>query len=202
MARLQILQLPEGASDEQPPFLLVIDQAEPATDPLGDEKPLPLPDGLAEQVGARAVLVFNETIDIPANGIASVRDDGLGGMTQSRDEWMAAAIAAQDRLERHRQTRDAHKTALTDALGMDRLRDWDDIINAARGLRREHDHQRAAIDAVRSLHRPVESPHGSVPGLICADCTNTDNAPIAHPCATVRTLGIKHSEGKPEPGTP
>lgn len=32
-----------------------------------------------------------------------------------------------------------HKATLLDALGMDPLRDWDDIANAARGIRRERD---------------------------------------------------------------
>ncbi|WP_458089487.1 hypothetical protein [Streptomyces malaysiensis] len=79
MARIQILELPEGAGDQRPPFALVIDQARvedfypsvegksvwqvfqgrvATADPLQD---------IAEQVGARAVLIFEDTIDIPAN---------------------------------------------------------------------------------------------------------------------------------------
>ncbi|MFF7329658.1 hypothetical protein [Streptomyces sp. NPDC008150] len=70
MARLQILELPEGANDERPPFILVIDQA--PTDEAGFDairRDL-LSDGdLVPRIGARAVLVFEETIDIPANDI-------------------------------------------------------------------------------------------------------------------------------------
>ena len=79
MARLQILELPEGAGDDRPPFVLVIDQADEAT--TASLGPTPPPDTLsplegaqralgvsvAEQIGARAVLVFEDTIDIPAN---------------------------------------------------------------------------------------------------------------------------------------
>ncbi|MFJ9985290.1 hypothetical protein ACIQUD_14880 [Streptomyces globisporus] len=68
MARLQILELPEGASDDRPPFILVIDQVafgNPVYERfVADEE---LATGLAKRVGAQAVLVFEDTIDIPAN---------------------------------------------------------------------------------------------------------------------------------------
>ncbi|GAP46881.1 hypothetical protein [Streptomyces azureus] len=69
MARLQILELPEGAGDERPPFVLVVDQYEPQRYILGPDQPEPVDQfaGIAERIGARAVLVFEETIDIPAN---------------------------------------------------------------------------------------------------------------------------------------
>lgn len=73
MARIQILELPEGADDTRPPFVLVIDQYQPTRYVLGagDEQAPPLNpfDGMAEQVGARAVLVFEETVEIPGNGV-------------------------------------------------------------------------------------------------------------------------------------
>lgn len=68
MARLQILELPEGTGDDRPPFVLVIDQV--PTDEVGFDalrRDLGTPDDLLERIGARAVLVFEETIDIPAN---------------------------------------------------------------------------------------------------------------------------------------
>jgi hypothetical protein len=37
MARLQILQLPQGAGDDQPPFILVIDEYQPRRYMLGSE---------------------------------------------------------------------------------------------------------------------------------------------------------------------
>lgn len=79
MARLQILELPAGANDDRPPFVLVVDQASEdivnAMAPKGGSDSLTaviqrvteLP--LAEQIGARAVLVFEETVDIPANTV-------------------------------------------------------------------------------------------------------------------------------------
>ncbi|WP_327738446.1 hypothetical protein OG749_36290 [Streptomyces nojiriensis] len=72
MARIQILELPEGAGDDRPPFILVIDEYAPeryitaggtefkTSDPF---------EGLAEKTGARVVLVFEETIEIPANDV-------------------------------------------------------------------------------------------------------------------------------------
>ncbi|KQX27554.1 hypothetical protein ASD97_24965 [Streptomyces sp. Root63] len=64
MARLQILELPEGAGDDRPPFVLVIDQYEPVE---ATPSRLFRHQDMAEQTGARAVLVFEDTIDIPAN---------------------------------------------------------------------------------------------------------------------------------------
>ncbi|MGQ5606169.1 hypothetical protein [Streptomyces sp. EKS3.2] len=67
MPRIQILPLPEGASDERPPFALVIDQvdSEALLRDLGDH------DALVERTGARAVLVFEDTIEIPANDVSA-----------------------------------------------------------------------------------------------------------------------------------
>ncbi|WP_435597054.1 hypothetical protein [Streptomyces anulatus] len=68
MARLQILELPEGAGDDRPPFVLVIDEV-PHDNPVYERfvEDLELTNHLAARVGARAVLVFEDTIDIPAN---------------------------------------------------------------------------------------------------------------------------------------
>ncbi|MCY0959976.1 hypothetical protein [Streptomyces sp. H27-H5] len=76
MARIQILELPEGAGDDRPPFLLIIDEAGEAT-----WNALRPPDGeglhetLEEQTGARAVLLFEVAVEIPANEI-SLDPDG------------------------------------------------------------------------------------------------------------------------------
>lgn len=67
MARLQILELPTGADDDRPPFVLVIDQA-PRNGLASNALRLDLADNdIATRTGARAVLVFEDTIDIPAN---------------------------------------------------------------------------------------------------------------------------------------
>ncbi|MGA4896749.1 hypothetical protein ACPCAJ_02120 [Streptomyces griseoincarnatus] len=69
MARIQILPLPEGASDERPPFALVIDEYLPRRYAIGPDQLAPVDEfaGVAEKIGARAVLVFEETVQIPAN---------------------------------------------------------------------------------------------------------------------------------------
>lgn len=70
MARLQILELPEGNGDDRPPFVLVIDQV--PTDETGFDairRDLGTPEDLVERIGARAVLVFEETIEIPGNDV-------------------------------------------------------------------------------------------------------------------------------------
>jgi hypothetical protein len=56
MARLQILELPEGSDDNRPPFLLVVDQYEPCRYVMGldqTEQPISEFDGIAEKIGAR-----------------------------------------------------------------------------------------------------------------------------------------------------
>jgi hypothetical protein len=68
MARLQILELPEGSGDDRPPFVLVIDQCIPQRIALGADAPYrDYWQDLAQQIGARGVIVTPETVDIPAN---------------------------------------------------------------------------------------------------------------------------------------
>lgn len=65
MARIQILELPSVVVGDlvETPFALIIDQAEGAFEGPGH----PLLAGFKEALGARAIGVFSETIDIPAN---------------------------------------------------------------------------------------------------------------------------------------
>ncbi|MFE0470489.1 hypothetical protein ACFW2V_02585 [Streptomyces sp. NPDC058947] len=91
MARLQILELPEGSNDERPPFILVVDQvptSEAGFDAL--RRDLGTPGDLLERIGARAVLVFEDTIDIPANDTTAY----LGSL-ESRPE-VVVKLAGQD----------------------------------------------------------------------------------------------------------
>lgn len=65
MARLQILELPEGNGDDRPPFVLVVDQASEDSLFITDD-----PDiwpGFKNNTGCQHVIVTTETIDIPAN---------------------------------------------------------------------------------------------------------------------------------------
>lgn len=69
MARLQILELPEGSGDDRPPFVLVVDQSPPQRIVLG-QGDSPVRDywqDIAAQIGARGVIVTAETVDVPAN---------------------------------------------------------------------------------------------------------------------------------------
>lgn len=180
MARLQILELPEGASDDRPPFVLVVDQYEPQRYILGFDQPEPVDQfaGIAEQIGARAVLVFEETIDIPANDLATPVDEAFKSEVQ---DWAAGtnetlariveAISGQAKRtsateglrlahERTDIARDMdrlanHKAAITDALGIDRLLNWDDIRNAVTALRRERDEQATELERLYAGEEPV-----------------------------------------------
>ncbi|CAL9366163.1 hypothetical protein [Streptomyces sp. enrichment culture] len=67
MARLQILELPEGSNDDRPPFVLVVDQVPANGDGFEALRRDLMDDYLAARTGARAVLVFEDTIDILAN---------------------------------------------------------------------------------------------------------------------------------------
>ncbi|MFG3585119.1 hypothetical protein [Streptomyces sp. NPDC047990] len=75
MARLQILELPteHHGDDMVTPFVLVIDQATDETaESLGA-----LGSSTAELVRARTVLVFRETVEIPANNPVAPVDDAF-----------------------------------------------------------------------------------------------------------------------------
>ena len=108
MARLQILELPEGGGDDRPPFVLVVDQLPDDDDgaaaircDLGNSD-------VPELIGARAVLCFNDTIDIPANGISGQADplmrvadftsDEVRQSTEERDELHAELGLARGQL--------------------------------------------------------------------------------------------------------
>ena len=218
MARLQILELPEGTGDDRPPFVLVVDQAD--YDSLSSlSAALEGWQNVKDQIGARAVLVFEETVDIPANDTSAYVSGGslpadahyemtIGGQPVTwtpSDETQARAAEEAQRLAHERTdiARDMDRLAkwkreLLEALGVDRTRDWDDIRNAARGLRQERDAQAEALERVRNLHRPVEH-NGQA---ICWECSaydfqglTTDNAPVAHDqCGTLRALASQQEQ--------
>jgi hypothetical protein len=85
MARLQILELPEAAGDDRPPFVLVVDECAPQrivigmdSNPIGDYW-----QGVADRIGARGVIVTAETVEIPANAEPIEVDDAeRAGTTQ------------------------------------------------------------------------------------------------------------------------
>jgi hypothetical protein len=188
MARLQILELPEGTGDDRPPFVLVVDQYEPRRYMMGldqTQQSIDEFDGIPEKLGARAVLVFADTVDIPANDTTAylaahepeirlklddreVRDavasDALRMRAANQDRILDAREARIDaqRLadERTDIARDMDRLAkrkneLLDALGMDRTRDWDDIRNAASGLRKQRDAQAAELEELRAGEEPA-----------------------------------------------
>lgn len=206
MARLQILELPEGSGDDRPPFILVVDQYEPKE---ASPEQFLRHQNLAEQIGARAVLVFEDTMDIPANDttaylragdsrpefVVELADQDINGTIDAAiQKTKDGPRLAQERTDiaRDMDRLANHKAALTDALGIDRLRDWDDIRNAARGHRKERDAQAEALERVRRLHKSV--PHRGE--SICWECSaydftgqSTENSPIAYSqCSTLRAL--------------
>lgn len=70
MARLQILELPEGSGDDRPPFVLVVDECAPQRIALGADAPYrDYWQDVAQQIGARGVIVTPATVDIPANDV-------------------------------------------------------------------------------------------------------------------------------------
>ncbi|MFE1111170.1 hypothetical protein ACFW5U_35540 [Streptomyces rochei] len=143
MARLQILELPQGGSDDRPPFVLIVDQYLARRYITGLDQPEPVSefDGIAEKIGARAVLVFEEAVDIPANDLTAY----LGEAEEQAETPRAneRAMRAEEKLKAFMDKRytieELRKANLTDALGLDRQRDWGDIGNAARGMREQVD---------------------------------------------------------------
>lgn len=107
MARLQILELPEGAGDDRPPFVLVIDQiAEDEREAFLQSEEAT--NGFAAKVGARAVVAFHEvTINIPANDpspLAEAEDPERAGTTQLVDAHERSRLALCDALLLSRDT--------------------------------------------------------------------------------------------------
>lgn len=152
MARLQILELPEGASDDRPPFVLIVDQYEPQRYIISPNQPEPMDQfaGIAEKIGARAVLVFEEAIEIPANDVP-IDADGSPLFGQDVRALDGPRLGA----ERSDIARDMDRLAkwkneLSEALGMDRARDWDDIRNAAAGIRKDRVAQAAELERLRT----------------------------------------------------
>lgn len=158
MARLQILELPEGSGDERPPFVLVIDQM-PTEEAAFNALRRDLTDA-AQRIGARAVLGFDTTIDIPANDTTAYLTATAGGSLPADAhyetvidgkpiEWThvdeANARATEGLRLAHERTdiaRDMDRLAkrkneLADALGMDHASSWDDIRNTAAEFRTE-----------------------------------------------------------------
>lgn len=280
MARLQILQLPQGAADDRPPFALIIDQVtydEGGSFVDGAESL----NAFALKAGARASAVFHSvTVDLPANAPTSlpllsagmdVGDPKLAELVLRTlgielvpgsvplDEALHNACrqlekseAARERLrrrvdqaerrceelraeslrrgkvkleyaERVRQLETAirralgicgdqgsdvqdvlrpvldaaqddllsRRDALLDAVGLDRTRDWDDIVNVASGLRKGRDARAAALERVRSLPDQPEvmdsqhpDPSGYLHGYKVAigDAKRAARSEAARPC--------------------
>ncbi|MFJ2110635.1 hypothetical protein ACIOEX_01680 [Streptomyces sp. NPDC087850] len=87
MARLQILELPEGASDDRPPFVLVVDDTSyPTVEAYRAAETWWK--NLAAQVGAQGCIVTDDTIDIPANEITltHVQEAADGNVVRLRVE--------------------------------------------------------------------------------------------------------------------
>ncbi|MFI8351348.1 hypothetical protein [Streptomyces sp. NPDC085596] len=66
MTRLQILQLPEGAGDDRPPFVLVIDQCQGVYLDMVEMIESHWR-RVGEEIGARGTLIFMESVDISVN---------------------------------------------------------------------------------------------------------------------------------------
>ncbi|MWA08748.1 hypothetical protein [Streptomyces sp. BA2] len=168
MARIQILELPmvHVGDVSETPFLLVIDQVDDDT----AEDITHWPEDIATRIGARQVLCLPGTVDIPANDLPPSIDEAFKNDVESwaagTNETIMRIVEAMSggtkrtpsprprndgqRLaaERTDIARDMDRLAkwkheLADALGVDRTRDWDDIRNAAAGLRQGRDEARS-----------------------------------------------------------
>ncbi|MGW3298492.1 hypothetical protein [Streptomyces rubiginosohelvolus] len=152
MARLQILELPEGAGDDRPPFILVVDQYEPVE---ATPSRLFRHQDMAEQIGARSVLVFEDTIDIPANDTSAYASSAAALHLGERE--VAGVVDEEGEPEDWHGILQTRRRQLTKALGINPLTEWDGILEAATQLRQERDTQAAAVRRVRNLDTEPES---------------------------------------------
>lgn len=134
MARLQILELPSGLDDARAPFVLVVDETMPDRVIIGFDgsRPVDRWGVLAEQIGARGVVVTSETVEIPANELLPSESFELVGDQAARVSTAEAKLKAF--AEEHYRLDSERMGAITDALGLDRLQDWDEITEAARRM--------------------------------------------------------------------
>lgn len=187
MARLQILELPmvHNGDVSETPFILVIDEykAQRYIAGVGLEPQETNPfAGVAYEIGARGALVFEGTVEIPANNpdaCEAEREQEVRPMLGDREVRNAIAADMQKMQDAHGRTESlrsarieaeylaveaeeklkASKEALLDALGMDRTRDWDDISNAIARLRKERDAQAKELERLRAGEEPGWDPY-------------------------------------------
>lgn len=183
MARLQTLELPEGSGDDRPPFILVVDEA--STGPDG-ELVMTSSDfeGTCQRIGARAVLVFEETIDIPANDL-----DGYNGIPGGDYTTFAATVGRALGIDT--------STAAPDVAGwlLTACHELEKSETAREQLRQGCEAQADALERVRNLHRPVEY-RGQT---ICWECSaydferlTTDSPPVLYDqCGTLKAIDDK-----------
>lgn len=138
MARLQILELPEGASDERAPFVLVVDQCAPQRFVLGvGRSEAPGRDywqEIADRIGARGVIVTDETVEIPVAPLPLPDAVEVRGEFDNDPEWRARQLEGKLKEYAEASYRENldRMDAVTNALGLDRLRDWGEIVRAAK----------------------------------------------------------------------
>lgn len=166
MARIQILELPTVYAEDssETPFAVIIDQAdETITKASVDWR------GFADGFGARTAVVFEGTVDIPANDYSGQSINTVDGGTVSVKVVPDLSDFAP-----------AVEAAVADA-------------NLRLFAARHHAHvQRytpgqtdADIDAGRRRHRPVDR----LGEKICAECS------VRYPCAIVKALDGGGSSG-------
>ncbi len=185
MARLQILELPEGSNDDRPPFLLVVDQVPANGDGFEALRRDLMDDYLAARTGARAVLVFEDTIDIPANDTsgylaAPAKQELVVNLSGDPDAIRDAIAADMQKM------RDANEDGL-------KTRDKDAELRAAdERLHGEAREARRALDRVHTLHQPQPDGTGHPDGQQCQTCSKDGGDGYQYlvpwPCPTVRTL--------------
>ncbi|MEU9245862.1 hypothetical protein [Streptomyces sp. NPDC048385] len=109
MARIQILELPtvyHENGDDETPFAIVIDQADEETYQAlafgtaidADGTQHPLRESLKDHLGARAILTFAETVEIPANERKS--QDIADQVERERRNYLADQLGAQAEADR------------------------------------------------------------------------------------------------------
>jgi hypothetical protein len=106
MARIQILELPteHHGDDMVTPFVLVVDEYVPERYVIGldqGDQPQPIDqfEGVAQKIGARAVLVFEETVEIPANEVP-VDPDGYPLKIRVEGDFEQFRAQVQDEIHR------------------------------------------------------------------------------------------------------
>lgn len=154
MARLQILELPEGVDDTRPPFVLVVDESAPHRVIIGMDHGRVRDhwQDAATLIGARGAIVTAETVEIPANEVSAEFREGVQQQLGELYETARRSLSESETLGHTLLQRAENAEGRSRAMEVQRDR-------AARRAEQAEAGHRAADNMVRAVCEVFGGPH-------------------------------------------